>query len=76
MAEDDASYQREIERLVITSTKNEVRLGQFFGLIVSLSALTLASFALLRNEPWAAMLLGGGTLAGIISAFHHKPKQI
>lgn len=74
MAEDDASHQRNIERLAITSTKNEVRIGQFFGLIVSLAVLALAGFAVLHGQPWVATLLGGGTLVGIITAFHHKPK--
>jgi uncharacterized membrane protein len=74
MAEEDASHQRNIEHLAITSTKSEVRLGQFFGLIVSLSALALAGFAVLHDQPWVATLLGGGTLVGIISAFHQKSK--
>jgi len=74
MAEADASHQREIELLAITSTKSEVRIGQFFGLIVSISSLALAAFAVLHNQPWVATLLGGGTLVGIISAFHHKAK--
>lgn len=72
MAEHDASHQREIELLAITSTKSEVKLGQFFALIVCLSSLALAGFAVLHDQPWVATLLGGGTLVGIISAFRHK----
>jgi len=74
MAEADALHQRDIERIAIMATKNEVKVGQFFGLIVSLSALALAGFAVLHNQPWVATLLGGGTLVGIISAFHHTSK--
>ena len=74
MAEGDASHQRDMENKAIKATMSEVRVGQVFGLIVSLSALALAGVAVIYSQPWVAGILGSGTLVGIITAFRYKSK--
>ena len=45
-----------------------MRMGQFFGLFLGLSALGVAVCLGIRGQPWVAALMGTGGLAGIIWA--------
>jgi uncharacterized membrane protein len=69
MAESDAEHQREIEMFAITSTRNEARLGQILGFTIGISALIVALICALNGQENVAMVIGGTTVVGLVSAF-------
>src|ERR1044071_9404016 len=69
MAEDQSAHRIAIERIVVTSQQNQAFCGQLFGLIIGLSGLGLATYAAISGQPWFGSVIGGATLATLVSAF-------
>lgn len=75
LAEGDAAHQRAIENRALDAAEREVRRGQRFGLVIGLATMSLAAFAVHKDLPWIAGILGGGTMVGMVSAFLKSRKH-
>lgn len=80
MAETEQMTRHEMERIRTqaaiadsVSARNQIKRGQFFGLIVSLSAIVMGSLVALFAQTTAGTIVGGiigsGGLASVIIAF-------
>lgn len=68
-AEDESEHRRALDNKLAESQIEDSRRGITYGLIVSLAGLALAAFAIWMHEPWAASIIGGGTLVALARAF-------
>ena len=83
MAEDDARHRRESEATVLTAQieadkrkHSEIVRGQKFGLVATLSAFSLAAFAIIRDYPVVAGTICSVTIVALTTVFitGRKPK--
>ena len=56
------------EKLMIEATRDEVKRGQCFALIITLFGIAASLLCAYVGQPWVAGILGGGTLATVVSA--------
>lgn len=68
-SEEESHHRREMDKILITSQVEDSRRGINYGLLVSLAGLVLAGFAVYMHEPWAASIVGGGTIVSLARAF-------
>lgn len=68
-AEEEGRHRRALDDKLAESQIEDSRRGITYGLIVSLAGLALAAFAIWMHEPWAASIIGGGTLVALARAF-------
>ena len=69
MAERNQSHQIAMESGALEANKRDVRTGQIFALIVTLSALTLAGFVVYQGSPWVGGLIGASAVGTLALAF-------
>jgi uncharacterized membrane protein len=69
MAEADAHHQRAQEQAALRAMEQETRRGQFFGLLIGLSALAAAVMTAYLGHPTVAGVIGGTTVVGLVSVF-------
>jgi uncharacterized membrane protein len=50
--------------------------GRIAALVFALSALSVSAYALHLGHPWAAAIIGGGTIAVVVAAFTGVPALI
>lgn len=68
-AEEESRHRREMDRALVMSQIEDSRRGINYGMLVSLAGLVLAGFAVYMHEPWAASIVGGGTIVSLARAF-------
>ncbi|MDR4485315.1 MAG: DUF2335 domain-containing protein [Nitrospirales bacterium] len=69
MAEENNRFMMEMDEEVIRSQFQERRRGQFFGFMLGIFGLGGSFWLASIGHDWAAVGLGGGTLAGLVSTF-------
>lgn len=76
MAESEAVHRRDLERKQVDAQgtdlvayHREVRSGQVCATIIALSALAAGAYAATHGGQIAGALIGGGGLAGLVTAF-------
>ncbi len=69
MAEKNAQHQIDIENKTLDAFRKQQRLGQFFGFGIGIAALSASITALVPGYEYAAMLLGGTTVTGLVAVF-------
>lgn len=69
MAEHNGQYLRELGMQALTSERRERRLGQWLGFSIGIAALGTASFCAWQGQGIAAAIIGGATLASLVTVF-------
>ena len=69
MAEGEAAHVRTLEAEALSGDLRERRLGQLCGLGIGVAALGTAALALILGHETAASIIGGTTVAGLVSVF-------
>ena len=69
MAEKEANHRHEMEQNLLKHEAGDTKRGQFFALLIGLAGFFTACFAILHQSPWIGAILGGGTLAVLVTAF-------
>ncbi len=69
MAERQSAHRIQIESLVIGSQQKQATRGQYFGLIIGLTGLSLGAYVGICGFPWLGASLGGATLVSLVVAF-------
>ena len=80
MTEKQSAHRIEIEAKVITSQQSQAFFGQVCALVITLTGLLLATYAAVSGQPVFGSVIGGTTLASIVSAFlytkHSQKKDL
>jgi uncharacterized membrane protein len=71
-ADEVRKHRHHIESLIVPEILKQEKRGQVFGLIIGICGLLVTSFAIYKEQQWAAAVLGGGTLVGLVSSFLYK----
>lgn len=69
MTEQEALHRRQMERHALEISFAQIRRGQLFGLIIGVCGLASAVLAAYFNQTEVGVVLGGGTVLGLVSAF-------
>ncbi len=69
MAEENSKHQIDIEKAALNLAGEEVKRGQIFALVITVSAFITCVIALLLGSEETAMTIGGTTIIGLVSAF-------
>jgi uncharacterized membrane protein len=67
--EAEGARRRELERRQSKFVVRDVHIGQGLAGLFALSGLAVAALAIVYNAPWAATIIGGGTIGPIVYAF-------
>ncbi len=67
--EAEGAHRRELERRKSKFLVRDVHIGQILAGLFALSGLGVAALAIVYDKPWAATIIGGGTIAPIVYAF-------
>lgn len=68
-SEDEALHRRKLDEAMIISQIRDSRLGLWLGFIVAVCGLTVAGLAAWWGQQWVAVILGGGTIVSLATAF-------
>jgi uncharacterized membrane protein len=71
--EAEGNHRRELGQRQSKFVIRDVHIGQFLAGLFALSGLGVAAFAIYMQAPWAATIIGGGTIGPIVYAFPVKP---
>lgn len=76
MAEDEAKHRHEMEKRSLEADINgmnadilDTKRGQWFGLIIGLTAIISGSIVSIYGSPWAGGFIGASGVAGLVTAF-------
>lgn len=69
MAEAEANHRHEMERTVLFETASEVKRGQKYALFMGSFAITASVIAAFIGAEKTAMIIGGSTVVGLVTAF-------
>ena len=69
MADLDQKHQIELENSALHLAAKEIKRGQIFGLVVSISAFIASIASLILDFEKAAMVIGGTTVVGLVTVF-------
>ena len=58
------------------ATAGDSRLGLWLGFAVSVILLSVSLVLALKDQPWAAVSLGGGTLVGLVGTFVYGSRKM
>jgi uncharacterized membrane protein len=72
----EASARREYLRRGQTHNLVVALSGRISALVFALTALAVSAYALRLGHPWAAAIVGGGTIAMVVTAFTGIPALI
>ena len=75
MAEKQSRHRREMEASVIGSDVRNSRLGLYFGFSIGVCGLVCSVVIAIFGQPWAAGLIGVGTLVSLVGTFVYGSKQ-
>lgn len=68
-SEEESAHRREMDKMLVKSQVEDSRRGINYGFLISLAGILLAGFAVYMHEPWAASIVGGGSIAALARAF-------
>lgn len=74
MAEKEQKHRHKCEDKMVKSTSNSAARGQWFAFIIAILFLGASVFLGLNGQPWLAGVLGGGTLATLVTVFLSQKK--
>ena len=66
----------DIDRLNAKSSAGDSRLGLWLGFVLGLCLLSVATVLAIKDQPWAAVSLGGGTLCGLVGTFVYGSRRM
>ncbi len=69
MAEKQAEHRQELEKIAVTSRAGDSRLGVVSGLIIGVVALLVGGYVIGKGHTISGILLGGGSIAGLVGVF-------
>ncbi len=69
MAEKNQQHQIDIETLALNSARKDVRRGQIFALIITVSAFSTSIAAMIMGFPFVASVIGSTTVVSLAIAF-------
>lgn len=69
MAEEQSSHRQSLEAIAVPATFKAQRLGQHYGLIATLAAITGSVILGVNGQEAASAALGGGTVVAVASVF-------
>jgi len=69
MAEKQSNHRMNIEKEVITGQLSQSKLGQIFGFIIAVFALSLSFILSLYGHITVAGIIGGATVVGLVTVF-------
>ena len=67
--ENQQSHRFGLENRVVDAGITRAWYGQWCGLAVALAGISAAALAVIYAQQWAAAIIGGGTLLGIVTVF-------
>ena len=69
MAETQAEHRQQLEKLMISSSLNQSRRGQIFGLIIGILGLLVGAAVAIKGHDWVGGTIAGATVVGLVAAF-------
>jgi len=69
MAEGNLQHTKDIEMTALKGAIMKDRIGQIFGLVVTLCALGVTVYSAYIDKPWLAAAIGSGTIVGLAAVF-------
>jgi uncharacterized membrane protein len=67
--EAEGTHRRQLEQRQSRFVVRDVHVGQFLAGLFAMSGLAVSALAIYYDKPWAATIIGGGTIAPIVYAF-------
>lgn len=67
--EKEAEHRRGLERAQANFVRWDTHIGQALAIVFALAGFGVVCFAIYRNAPWVAAVLGGGLIGAGILAF-------
>ena len=67
--ENQQSHRHNLENRVVDAGISRAWYGQWCGLSVALAGIGVAALAVIYEQQWAASVIGGGTLVGLVTVF-------
>jgi hypothetical protein len=75
MAVEQSAHRRDLESKALGHAASEVRLGQVFGFLIAVTGLGCATFLGMNGHDWPAVVIGGGSLVGLVTAFLARKRK-
>jgi len=75
MAEIEAEHRRSQEVKAMVRMHREAMVGQLFAFAIGLSGIGASMYLAMIEQPAAAMVIGGGTLVALVTAFINGRKR-
>lgn len=69
MAEKEAQHRHEMDEKILEHEAGDMKRGQHYALTIGLAGLFTSCFAIYFDAYWLGGILGGGTLAILVTAF-------
>jgi len=69
LTESEARHRREFNLKVLAAERQEVMIGQIFGLLVALAALVVTAYFVYLGHPGAAATFGSAVIIGLVTVF-------
>lgn len=76
MAEKQQEHRQATEKKIVRSNIINEKLGLIFGIIVALAAIGSGAYCASIQQTWAAVVIGGGGVVGLITAFVQGSREI
>jgi uncharacterized membrane protein len=76
MAERQANHRQSLEKKVLDSDAFHALLGIICALIIALVGLGVAGYIIINGHDWAGAIIGGATLASMVSAFIYGSSKL
>ena len=67
--EAEGAHRRELEQRQSRFAVRDSHIGQFLAGMFAMGGLSVSALAIWYDKPWAATIIGGGTIAPIVFAF-------
>jgi uncharacterized membrane protein len=67
--EEESKHRRKLEADALAARVADTRRGQFFGLLIGLSAVISGAVTASLGQEWAGAFIGGGGVIGLVSVF-------
>ena len=72
--EQEVGHRHEIQRAVVNNDFAFKRIGQLFGFVIALAGFAASVGLAYIGYPWVAAIIGGGTLASVVTVFVSGPR--
>jgi uncharacterized membrane protein len=74
--EEESNHRRKYEDTALKASIRSDRRGQIAAAIFAVGALVLTAVCVVYNQPWIAAILGGGTIASVVTAFLYERRHL